>query len=326
MTIEIRTSTLEPVRNTFEHIKRRFGDKPASRYQEASYDLAPVTNFHYRPLWEPDKLLNDPTRTAIVMEDWYAYRDPRQYYYGAYVQARARLQEVTESNYTFFAKRNLAESMSEEVRQKIIRFVLPLRHLELAANMNNVFGSAYATGTVLTQAFLYNGMDRLGIAQYLSRIGLLLDSNSGDALTAAKDYWTSYNVWQGARRYAESTLTLDDWFEVFIAQDVVLDTLVYDLFYTQFDAALTAEGGGDLAMLTEFMKEWHKETSRWVDAVLKTTVAESEENKKIISDWVAHWKQSAVADLSALAAAAVNDDALNASVEVLNKRLVKAGL
>ena len=24
MTIEIRTSTLEPVRNTFEHIKRRF--------------------------------------------------------------------------------------------------------------------------------------------------------------------------------------------------------------------------------------------------------------------------------------------------------------
>ena len=146
MTIEIKTSTLEPVRNTFEHIKRRFGDKPASRYQEASYDVAPVTNFHYRPLWQPDKLLNDPARTAIVMEDWYAHRDPRQYYYGAYVQARARLQEITESNYSFFDKRKLADAMSPEVREKIIRFVLPLRHLELAANMNNVFGSAYGTG------------------------------------------------------------------------------------------------------------------------------------------------------------------------------------
>ena len=85
MTIEIKTSTLEPVRNTYEHTRRRFGDKPASRYQEASYDIAPENNFHYRPTWEPDKLLNDTSRTAVVMEDWYAYRDPRQYYYGTYV-------------------------------------------------------------------------------------------------------------------------------------------------------------------------------------------------------------------------------------------------
>ena len=55
MTIEIKTSTLEPIRNTYEHTKRRFGDKPASRYQEASYDIAPENNFHYRPMWQPDK-------------------------------------------------------------------------------------------------------------------------------------------------------------------------------------------------------------------------------------------------------------------------------
>ncbi len=326
MTIEIKTSTLEPVRNTFEHIKRRFGDKPASRYQEASYDLAPVTNFHYRPLWEPDKFLNDPTRTAIVMEDWYVHRDPRQYYYGAYVQARARLQEVTESNYSFFDKRNLADAMGNEVKEKITYCLLPLRHVELAANMNNVFGSAYGTATVLTQAFLFNGMDRLGIAQYLSRIGLLLDGNSGDALAKAKDHWLNDDAWQGVRRYVETTLTLDDWFEVFIAQDVVLDTLVYDLIYSQFDEAITAEGGADLAVLTEFMKEWHKESSRWVDSVLKTTIAESDANKKVVSDWVSKWKQNAITDLSALANAAVSEEALNASAEVLNKRLAKAGL
>ena len=326
MTIEIKTSTLEPVRNTFEHIKRRFGDKPASRYQEASYDVAPVSNFHYRPMWQPDKELNDPTRTAIVMEDWYAHRDPRQYYYGAYVQARAKLQEVTESNYSFFDKRNLADAMSDEVKEKIIRIVLPLRPVELAANMNNVFGSAYGYGTVLTQAFLFNGMDRLGIAQYLSRIGLLLDGNSGDALSTAKDVWLSDDIWQGVRRYVETTLTLDDWFEVFIAQDVVLDTLVYDLIYNQFDEVVTAEGGADLAVLTEFMKEWHKETSRWVDAVLKTTVAESEANKATITEWISKWKQSAVADLSGLAEAAVGEEALNKGAEVLNKRLAKAGL
>ncbi len=326
MTIEIKTSTLEPIRNTFEHIKRRFGDKPASRYQEASYDVAPVTNFHYRPLWQPDKILNDPTRTAIEMEDWYAPRDPRQYYYGQYVQARAKLQEVTESNYSFFDKRNLADRLSDEVKESLTRKLLPLRHVELAANMNNVFGSAYGYGTVLTQAFMYNGMDRLGIAQYLSRIGLLLDGNSGDSLAAAKDIWMNDEIWQGVRRYVETTLTLDDWFEVFIAQDVVLDTLIYDLYYVQYDQALADQGGSDIAMLTEFMTQWHKDTSRWVDNVLKTVAKESDANKDKISEWVDKWKQAAIADLAPLAQSAVGDEALNTAAEVLNKRLAKAGL
>lgn len=326
MTIEIKTSTLQPIRNTFAHIERRFGDKPASRYQEASYDLAPTENFHYRPLWEPDRELYDPRRTAIRMEDWYVFRDPRQYYYGSYVQARAKLQEVTESNYSFFERRGLAGRLPEGVSEHLTRFLLPLRHLELGANMNNVFGSAYGIGTVLTQALLYNGMDRLGIAQYLSRIGLLLDGNSGDSLRTAKTAWMEDPLWQDTRRYMEDTLVIRDWFETFVAQDVVLDALVYDIFYRQLDDSLTARGAGDIAMLIEFMQEWHKETSRWVETVLKTAVAESEHNRELIAGWTAQWKQQALAALGPLAAAAVGDDAINASAEVLNKRLSKAGL
>ena len=326
MTIEIKTSTLEPIRHTYEHTKRRFGDKPASRYQEASYDIAPENNFHYRPTWQPDKLLNDTSRTAVVMKDWYAYKDPRQFYYGAYVQARAKLQEVTESNYAFFDKRGLADRMSDEVKQKIIRYLIPLRHMELGANMNNVLCCAYGTSTVLTQAFLYNGMDRLGIAQYLSRIGLLLDGNSAEALAAAKNHWMTDSAWQGLRRYTENSLVVEDWFEVFIAQDVVMDTLIYDLMYRQFDQAITEEGGSDLAILIEFMKEWHKDNSRWVDATLKSTVAESEHNKELIGRWVADWQEKAVADLAPLAEVAVGKGAADAAVDVLNKRLAKAGL
>jgi len=326
MTIEIKTATLEPVRNTYEHIKRRFGDKPASRYQEASYDLAPEHNFHYRPLWQPDKLLYDKSRTAVVMEDWYVHKDPRQYYYGTYVQARAKLQEVTENNYSFFERRNLAERMSDEVREKIIRCLLPLRHAELGANMNNIFACSYGTATVVTQGFLFNGMDRLGIAQYLSRIGLLLDGNSGDSLTAAKEHWMNDPVWQGTRRYIENVLCLEDWFEVFIAQDVVLDTLLYDLIYNQFDQAITAAGGGDLAILIEFMQEWHTDTSRWVDSVLKITAAESDHNRQLIGGWIEEWREKAVTDLAPLAEAAVGGEAMGDALKVLNTRIAKAGL
>ena len=77
MQIDLRTVTIKPLRHTFDHIARRFGDKPASRYQEGTYDLQQTDIFHYRPMWEPDKRLFDPTRTRITMKDWYALKDPR---------------------------------------------------------------------------------------------------------------------------------------------------------------------------------------------------------------------------------------------------------
>jgi hypothetical protein len=37
MGYELRTNTIEPRRSTFDPVRERFGDKPASRYQEATY-------------------------------------------------------------------------------------------------------------------------------------------------------------------------------------------------------------------------------------------------------------------------------------------------
>ena len=99
MTIEIKTSTMKPIRNTYAHIERRFGDKPATRYQEATYDVHSTHNFHYKPLWDQDREINDPARTAVVMGDWYDLKDPRQFYYGPYVQNRSKMQEKSSRNY-----------------------------------------------------------------------------------------------------------------------------------------------------------------------------------------------------------------------------------
>ena len=49
MQIDLRTVSIKPLRNTFDHLARRFGDKPASRYQEGSYDIQADANLQYRP-------------------------------------------------------------------------------------------------------------------------------------------------------------------------------------------------------------------------------------------------------------------------------------
>lgn len=326
MTIEIKTATLEPVRNTFAHIARRFGDKPATRYQEATYDVQSEKYFHYRPLWQPDKELNDPSRTAIKMKDWYAFKDPRQFYYGAYVQQRAKMQEAAENNYAFFEKRNLVALLPEGMKENIIKYLVPLRHVEHGANLNNMYACAYGFGTAITQACLYNGMDRLGIAQYLSRIGLIIDGNTGDSLTEAKVAWLNDPIWQGVRALVEELSVTEDWFEVLVAQDVVLDCLMHELIYVQFDQWLQENGAQDIGMLTDFMQAWSKDTNRWIDATLKIAATESNENRALLEKWVLHWKQVITKALAPLAADMLNDDALALAESVLDKRLQKAGL
>lgn len=326
MVLEIKTSALEPVRNVYANLERRFGDKAASRYQEATYDLQSVVNFHYRPLWQPQHELNDRARTAIVMSDWYDFKDPRQFYYGAYVQNRAKMQEIAESDFAYFDKRGLKDNLSPEVCDYLIQRLLPLRHAESTANLNNMYGCAFGFGTAITQALLYNAMDRLGIAQYLSRIGLLLDHNSGSSLAAAKDSWLHAAEWQGLRALCEQMTVVQDWFEVVLAQNLVLDTLVFDLFYRQMDDKLVADGARDVALLTDFMRSWNKDICRWFDAVVKTAAAESDANRTQLNQWIADWRARAAEALAPIASAALGDDALAQALAALDTRVSKLGL
>ena len=39
MQIELRTQVIEPRRKTFQHLIDRYGDRPASRYEEGTVDL-----------------------------------------------------------------------------------------------------------------------------------------------------------------------------------------------------------------------------------------------------------------------------------------------
>ncbi|MGT2489880.1 hypothetical protein ACU4GD_03380 [Cupriavidus basilensis] len=112
-------------------------------------------------------------------------------------------------------------------------------------------------------------MDRLGIAQYLTRIGMLLDGNTGVALERAKVAWMESAAWQPMRRLVERSFVIEDRFETFVTQNLVLDGLLYPMVYQHADAAIVRGCGTELAVLTEFMNDWREEHARWVDSVVQ---------------------------------------------------------
>lgn len=324
--VEIRTATIEPVRNTFDHVARVLGgDKPASRYLEGTLKLQSEANFHYQALWDKEHELYDPRRTAIVMKDWYAFLDPRQFHYGAYTNARSRQQEAAESNFEFVEKRNLLQFVDEAARQKMARVLVPLRHYEWGANMNNAFVASFAFGSMLNVPATFHAMDRLGIAQYITRIGLLL--GGVDAIDAGKNDWMDHKAWQGMRKLAEDLFVEKDWFEVFMAQNFIADGLVYPLVYRQFVQDIGVQGS-TVAMLAEFMSSWFDETVKWVDAIIKIAAAESPENRQQLAAWYRKWKpvvleavQPVITELMGIA-----DTTGKAMEDLLDARIKKLGV
>ncbi|MFT3758395.1 aromatic/alkene monooxygenase hydroxylase subunit beta [Thauera sp.] len=328
MQIDLRTVSIQPQRNAFDHLVRRFGDKPASRYQEGSYDIQAAENLHYRPTWDPEQQLYDAGITRIVMRDWYALKDPRQFYYSTYTLTRARQQDTTEANFAFVESRGLADRLAPELREATLRLLVPLRHAAWGANQNNTFVCGYGFGTSFTQPCMYHAMDNLGIAQYLSRLGMLL--GDVDALDAGKAAWLDGPAWQPLRRYVEDCMVVRDPFELFVAQNAALDGLLYPLVYGRIvDDELSARGASAVAMLTQFMAEWFDETRKWVDAVLKTAAAESDHNREVLQGWMAHWSDRAAAALVPvveLVLGADADEAVAAHIAAFKARIHKTGI
>ncbi|MDO9479922.1 MAG: aromatic/alkene monooxygenase hydroxylase subunit beta [Hydrogenophaga sp.] len=328
MNIDLQAREITPLRNTFDHVARHIGDKVASRYQEATYGAQPMVNFHYRPTWDPAHALFDASRSQIVLADWYVLKDPRQFYYATWTMTRARQQDAMESNLQFVEQRGMLSMLSDALREKTLDVLMPLRHAAWGANMNNASICAYGYGTAFTAPAMFHAMDNLGVAQYLTRLGLAM----GDAQTLddGKQRWLDAPEWQGLRRLVEDTLVVQDPFELFVAQNLAIDGLLYPLVYGAFvDEHVALQGGTAVAMLTSFMPEWHAETARWVDALVKAAAAESDANRALISQWAAHWSDRAQAALTPVAERALGAQgpaALSDVVEQFQARCKKAGL
>ena len=328
MTIDLRTITITPLRQTFGHLARRMGaDKPASRYMEATMDLQPVENFHFRPTWEPQYEIFDASRTQIVMQDWYALKDPRQYYYGAWTLARGRMQEKAEGDFDLVEDQGLAASYSAQGRDLALSVFLPLRHVACASNNNKGYVAAYGYGIAISQAACYASMDQLGIAQYVTRLGMAF--NDIEALSTAKQAWLNAPAWQELRHFVEDLMVEKDWFALAVAQDFVIEGLLYPLIYDSFNDKLNATYGPVFAMLTRFQREWFAETSKWMDSILKVAAAESPENKALLADWIRSYRERAIKALTPIARLAFADQAdarVDEAVQQLNARAAKAGI
>jgi len=88
-------------------------------------------------------------------------------------------------------------------------------------------------------------------------------------------------------------------------------------------------GGAAFSMMNEFAIEWFTESSRWVDAVLKRAIDESDANKTQFRAWLSKWTARVESAILPLAQAAFDQDSEAMLTEVRDiqiARIKKVGL
>lgn len=273
MEYELRQQVVEPRRKTFQNLIDRYGDKPASRYLEASIDIQPTENFHYRPLWGADKELYDEAYSAFRLTDPANFLDPRQYYYAPYVTNRAALHDAFGKTLDYLSQRELLGRLPLAWQDLLATVVLPLRHYESGAQLLSVNGARFAYGSTISQCLTYAAFDRIGNAQMLTRAGIALGGGSAELLGGAKGDWMERDSLQGLRRLVEELLIEDDWATQSIAIDLV-DRMLYPLLYRHLDEAALMGGAGSYSLIAQHFAGWFTDHRRWLDALYSTWTAD----------------------------------------------------
>ncbi len=334
MQFELRTQVIEPRRKTFTNLVKRYGDRPASRYEEGSIDIQATENFHYRPLWAPDRWQYDPEFTAFRLTDPYSFLDPRQYYYAPYVQSRAAMNDAFAKSLEYVDTRDLLQKLPAGWDSIVGEILLPLRHYEAGAELITIEGSRFAYGTTIDQCCTYAAFDRIGNAQSISRIGIVFADGHDHALGVAKEKWLSDPALQGLRRLIEELLCEGDYAKELVALDLC-DRLLYSVMYTHLDEASLVGGAGAYSLLAQHFGTWFADQRRWIDALVKAWFADEQyvEVNKAAFDSVlsTRWTQivEAVTDVAAALDARVDTgavDALRARASAVSGDLTALGL
>jgi phenol hydroxylase P1 protein len=266
MPYEVRSQVIEPKRQAYQNLIDRFGDQPASRYLEATMDVEPRENFHYRPTWTPGRELYDPRYSALRLADPYQFTDPRQFYYTPYVSSRAALHDDFGKTLGYLEERDLLTRLPAGWRALLATVVVPLRHYESGAQLISVAGARFAHGTSLEQCCTFAAFDRIGNAQLLSRIGIALGRGTAAELTAAKAQWLDGAHLQPLRRLTEQIMVTEDWAEGILAVDFA-DSVIYPLLYRRLDERAAPGDGGPYSLLARYFSTWFADQRRWIDAL-----------------------------------------------------------
>jgi len=277
----------------FTPAKRR-----ASRYEDVTIDTQPSIRRHVDRGWPVSfdgvhgVWSDDSTRLRV--KDWYAFRDPGQWWERTFYQIGAQSERQIEGA----VRQATADGMFADFNGEWVEFLRA--NLQVPAFVQHGLWLAVASAgrdtlsDSLTHAVVMQAALKQRFAQSIVLYALDLEAHFGGfPIEMAQQRWLEHPAWQPARRYVERLRTTVDWGETIVAVNLCFEPLVGVLLQRELGMRAAGANGdaitpvvGRVAQLEwQWIHEW---TASFAELVLGDDEHRAA-NRDCIAAWMADW-------------------------------------
>lgn len=271
--------------------------------------------------------------TAMRCEDWFAFRDPAEMWQRPYISRQTDQERSIDRLIRHWAESGaLGQLDGEWARSGLGEIYLPCAFMEHGIFRAMAYAQREALSDTLATALTLNATDKVRHAQdivlyhiELVAAGVPIREDNGKAS------WIGDPIFQGCRRVIERLMATDDWAEIAVATNLVIEPLVAGSIYDEI-LAHGASRIGDMAT-TVILAEAGRDRARnlaWTRRLVELALddkADSDHNRSVITGWLSSWRTDATAALTGLGPAAqrvgLDPDHLNDQVHASWSRLVE---
>jgi len=277
----------------------------ASVYEDVTVDVQP----------DPDRYLlqgwlyafadgtegYDPRWTKMKSSDWHVFRDPNEQWHRTFYIREANAVRQIQQTLAMARDQKSYESWDKSWVKAVESHVSAAMHPEYGLGMH-VFTPAQrdAPSNMINNALCVNGMDKLRLAQDLALYNLELSEQiPGFNGTAHKQTWMNDPIWSGTRENVERITAAPDWAEQAFVTNFIYEPLCDELFRSQFVMQFAAPHGDYVTPVLFGIAEYDYERNLSYTTALFKLLADDAtygtQNKRIMSEWLAHWTPYSVA-------------------------------
>ena len=236
-----------------------------------------------------------PESTALRCARWGDFRDPTQTWQRPYVSAHNGEEQALATLVPAALSAGLAEAISPAWRSQVLgKYYAAWPFVEYGQFLSLCYAVREALADTLTFAIAFEAADKLrhnqDIVQFLFAVK---DALPGFSDEAARPAWMTDPVLVPLRETLERIFSLNDWAEIVVAINLVLEPLAGELFKHEFLAHLAPHHGDAVTpmILAGVRRDSlrHLETSQALVRHVCADPEQGEANRAVLRQWILKW-------------------------------------
>jgi methane monooxygenase component A beta chain/propane monooxygenase small subunit len=233
--------------------------------------------------------------TALKSTSWWAFQDPSKQWQRTYVATQAEQERSVDRIIDAARAGGLFTDFDETWGETILgKYYAAYACLEYGLFRCFAYAQREALSATAGNVCIFNAADKIRHAQDIALYGIdLAEAIPGFSDAEAKQVWLNDPVYQGARKNVEGLMASQDWGEVIIGVNLVLEPLFGVLARVHFFSRFAPRNGDAVtpAILATVENDWQrnlKRTKEFVQVLLRDP-EHSAGNKQVIEGWLANW-------------------------------------